>query len=84
MTASYVRSKRTLAGLVANTFALQPPRIAPWPVSALSIGHLVGDEASRGFGHQRGHAGRADFLFELRCALWVSPPHITAFVLPAP
>ena len=22
-------------------------------------------------------------MFELRCALWVSPPNITAFVLPA-
>ena len=30
--------------------------------------------------HQRGHAVRADFLFELRCALWVSPPHITAYL----
>ena len=30
--------------------------------------------------HQRGHAGRDDFLFELRCALRVSPPHITAFL----
>ena len=33
--------------------------------------------------HQRGDAGRSDFLIELRCALWVSPPNITAFVLPA-
>ena len=33
--------------------------------------------------HQRGHVVRADFLIELRCALWVSPPNITAFVLPA-
>jgi hypothetical protein len=23
------------------------------------------------------------FLIELRCALWASPPNITAFVLPA-
>lgn len=38
---------------------------------------------SRGVGEQRGHAGRSDFLFELRCALWASPPSITAFVLPA-
>jgi len=37
---------------------------------------------SRGVGQQRGHAVRADFLFELRCALRVSPPNITAFVLP--
>ena len=26
----------------------------------------------------------ACFLIELRCALWASPPNITAFVLPAP
>ena len=38
---------------------------------------------SRGFGGQRSHAGRPAFLFELRYALWVSPPSITAFVLPA-
>ena len=38
---------------------------------------------SRSFGGQRGHAGRADFLFERRYALWVSSPNITAFVLPA-
>jgi len=38
---------------------------------------------SRGFGQQRGHAGRPVFLIELRCALWASPPSITAFVLPA-
>jgi hypothetical protein len=38
---------------------------------------------SRGFDQQRGHAGRPVFLIELRCALWASPPSITAFVLPA-
>lgn len=38
---------------------------------------------SRGFGKQRGHAGRPVFLIERRCALWASPPSITAFVLPA-
>ena len=38
---------------------------------------------SRSFGGQRGHAGRPVFLIELRCALWASPPSITAFVLPA-
>ena len=38
---------------------------------------------SRSFGEQRGHAVRPDFLMELRCALWVSPPSITAFGLPA-
>jgi len=35
------------------------------------------------FCEQRGHAVRPDFLIELRCALWVSPPGITAFGLPA-
>ena len=38
---------------------------------------------SRSFDEQRGHAVRPDFLIELRCALWVSPPSITAFGLPA-
>ena len=33
--------------------------------------------------HQRGHAARPAFLIGLRCALWVSPPNIPAFVLPA-
>ena len=37
----------------------------------------------RGFGGQRSHAGWPAFLFELRYALWVSPPSITAFYLPA-
>ena len=31
--------------------------------------------------HQRGHARRADFLFELRCALRVSPPNIAALLV---
>jgi hypothetical protein len=38
---------------------------------------------SRSFDEQRGHAVWPDFLIELRCALWVSPPSITAFGLPA-
>ncbi len=38
---------------------------------------------SRGVGEQRGHVGRPVFLIDLRCALWASPPSITAFVLPA-
>ena len=38
---------------------------------------------SRSFGEERGHAVRPAFLFELRYALWVSPPSITAFGLPA-
>ncbi len=40
-------------------------------------------DLSRSFGEQHGHAVRPDFLIELRCALWVSPPSITAFGLPA-
>jgi hypothetical protein len=38
---------------------------------------------SRSYVEQRGHAVRPDFLIDLRCAPWVSPPSITAFGLPA-
>ena len=49
-------------------------RVPQWPGTT---------KLSRSFGGQRGHVGRPVFLIELRCALWASPPSITAFGLPA-
>ena len=71
-------------GSAPNITAFQPRESVALVSGQCGVPQWPGTtKLSRGFGGQRGHAVRPAFLFELRCALWVSPPSITAFYLPA-